>query len=44
MRLLVEIPDEPEGETGVGGKGVGEASILVATGWAVAVDTVVLVG
>lgn len=44
MRLTVEIPDEPEGETGVGGKGVGEASICVDTGWAVSVDMAVLVG
>jgi len=44
VRLPVEIPDEPEGETGVGVKGIGEASVWVGTGWAAAADTAVLVG
>lgn len=44
ISLSVEIPDEPEGEIGVGDKGVCKASPSVGTGWVVTVDMVVLVG
>ncbi len=41
IRLPVGIPGEPEGEIGVEGKGVGETSPSVGTGW---VGTTVGVG
>lgn len=44
IRLSVGIPDEPEGEVVVGGKGAGKASPSVSTGWVVTVDMGVLVG